>query len=218
MAQLSLHPSTFFENVFILVYHVTESTTSTTSLVNQLLENCAKITIACSQTIFYACKNFFMGRSPPFQTSVYVVINVTVALSFYLYCISLLVSLGICIWSHLFIISLTPCHAHGVCVCCGRMFLSVHHAYVVSILYSLVIRNNNGIPPSLPTKMVSDAEEKEREKRLKMEKAKLERRLKEAEEVAAQAETAVAQVHTMPYSTVCGCMSAMKQLVHAVGG
>ena len=54
------------------------------------------------------------------------------------------------------------------------------------------------------TKMVSDAEE--REKRLKMEKAKLERKLKEAEEVAAQAETAVAQVHTMPYNRVCGCM------------
>ena len=54
------------------------------------------------------------------------------------------------------------------------------------------------------TKMVSDAEE--REKRLKMEKSKLERKLKEAEEVAAQAETAVAQVHTMPYSTVCGCI------------
>ena len=49
------------------------------------------------------------------------------------------------------------------------------------------------------TKMISDAEE--REKWLKMEKAKLERKLKEAEEVAAQAETAVAQVHTMPYNT-----------------
>ena len=54
------------------------------------------------------------------------------------------------------------------------------------------------------TKMISDAEK--REKRLNMEKAKLERKLKEAEEVAAQAETAVAQVHTMPYNRVCGCM------------
>ena len=71
------------------------------------------------------------------------------------------------------------------------------------------------------TKMVSDAEE--REKRLKMEKAKLERKLKEAEEVAAQAETAVAQVHTMPYSTVCGCMYMYMSIhayihVHVVGG
>ena len=47
------------------------------------------------------------------------------------------------------------------------------------------------------TMMVSDVEE--REKRLKWEKAKLERKLEEAEKVAAQVDTAIAQVHTMSY-------------------
>ena len=98
-------------------------------------------------------QEFLMVRSPPLQTSVYVVIIfVHVALSFSLYCISLLVSLGLCtcIWSHLFIISFTPCHVHGVCVCCGRMCPRVHHAYLVFVLYSLVVRNNNGLPPPPP--------------------------------------------------------------------
>ena len=130
-----------------MIYHVTESTTSTTSLVhvNQFLENCAKICIACSQTTFYAHKNsLWEDRPQGFQTSVYVVIIfVHVALSFYLYCISLLVSLGLCtgILSNLFTISLSmSCHAmptvsvYAVVACVREFIMPILYLYCTLLL------------------------------------------------------------------------------------
>ena len=54
-------------NALKSIYNVIESTASTTSLVNQLLENSAKISVACFQTIFYACKNTLWEDRPLFK-------------------------------------------------------------------------------------------------------------------------------------------------------
>ena len=54
-------------NALKSIYNVIESTASTTSLVNQLLKNSAKISVACSQTIFYARKNTLWEDRPLFK-------------------------------------------------------------------------------------------------------------------------------------------------------